>query len=296
MDQKQERGPQTSRWQRFAIVRLLLYVAAIAACVVVATLVSRLLVPPAPSPWHSLVWIKNLLLPPALFFLYAGMVRKLEGRSADEIGVRQGTRLFLPGLMVGAGIIGASFLILWSSGMVTLEGGTGLAGLAAAILVPLVTAMGEELIFRAIIFGTLEEIFGSLVAIILSALLFGLAHLANPGATPFTIMALSVELGGMLAMAYILTRNIWYPVAIHAAWNFTEAFIFGAYNSGVRDPSSLLRTELVGPDIVTGGTFGPEGSVVTLVLSLLVSSVFYLRIRKGNNWRPMRARKRSFQP
>jgi membrane protease YdiL (CAAX protease family) len=197
----------------------------------------------------------------------------------------------LPGFLIGFGVIASCFLLLLVIGMAQITKGTGLTGLGAALLVPLVTAMGEELLFRAIIFGILEEVFGSAIAVLVSATLFGLAHAANPGATPFTITALSIEMGVMLALAYILTRNIWFPVVIHAAWNFTQAFVFGAYNSGVREPHSYFHTDLRGPDMFTGGTFGPEGSALTVLLSVAVSTILYLSIRRNGKWAPVR-----FQP
>jgi membrane protease YdiL (CAAX protease family) len=272
-------------------VRFICYVAGIAAAAVAATILTRLLVPPAPSPWHNLVWIKNLFLPVVLFTLYLLLVRVMEHRTANEIGVRQGLPTLLPGFLIGLGVITSSFLLLLGLGMAQITEGTGLTGLAGAVGVPLVTSMGEELLFRAIIFGILEEVFGSAIAVLVSATLFGLAHAANPGATPFTITALSIELGVMLALAYILTRNIWFPVAIHTAWNFTQAFVFGAYNSGVRDPYSYFRTNLSGPHMFTGGTFGPEGSTLTILLSVGVSTALYVSVRRNHNWQPVR-----FQP
>ncbi len=284
------------QWRQWAITRLMCYVASIAAAAIVATILTRLLVPPAPSPWHDLVWIKNLLLPVGLFALYALLVRVMEHRTAKEIDIRQGLPTLLPGFLIGSGVIALCLLLLLGLGMAQITEGTGLKGLAGELLTPLVTAMGEELLFRAIIFGIVEEVFGSIIALFVSAVLFGLAHAANPGATPFTITALSIEMGAMLALAYILTRNIWFPVAIHAAWNLTEAFVFGTYNSGVRDPHTFFRTNLSGTDMFTGGTFGPEGSALTLLLSIAVSTVLYLLIRRRHNWQPVRFQPRRSKP
>ena len=269
-------------------MRLLCFVAGIAATAIIATVATRLLVPPAPSPWHELVWIKNVVLPIAMFALYAWLVRSMEDRPATELSLRLGRRNLLPGILIGSGIITCYVLLLAGLSMAHIAHSTGLQGLAAAVAIPLIMAMGEELLFRAITFRLLEEVFGSMVAVLLSAALFGIAHIANPGATPFTITALSVELGVMLALAYVLTRNIWFPIAIHAAWNFTQAFVFGLLNSGVRDPHTYFRTDLSGPGIITGGAFGPEGSVLTLLLAVAVVTALCLTIRRTEHWRPVR--------
>jgi membrane protease YdiL (CAAX protease family) len=73
--------------------------------------------------------------------------------------------------------------------------------------------------------------------------------------------------------AYIYFRNIWFPIAIHFAWNFMQTGIFGAINSGNEKTSSLLTTKIVGPEIVTGGSFGPEGSIQALILCLIATIV-----------------------
>lgn len=282
---------ETHKAQRekcWAIVRLPVFVVAMAATAAIATILTRLLVPAAPSPWHDLVWIKNVALPVAMFALYAWLVHSMEHRDASEINPGRGASSLLPGLLIGTGVIACFTILLWSFGIAHISSGTALDGFVPALAMPIVTAAIEELLFRAIILRLLEEMFGSLVGVLGSAALFGLAHIANPGATPSTIFALSIELGVMLALAYILTRNIWFPVAIHAAWNFAQAYVFGTLNSGVRDPHTYFRTDLIGPDILTGGTFGPEGSIVTLILCVAVAAMLYRRIVRAGTWQPMR--------
>ena len=165
--QIEERGVlrRLSTWVPF---RLICYALGILVVVVVATIVTRLLVPPAPSPWHSWVILKNVLLPIAAFALYAWLVKLLEHRRASEIDVRRGLT-FLPGAMAGAGMMALFFFILWSLGLAHVSQGTGVTGLASEMLAPMVTAMGEELLFRAVLFRLLEEMSGTTTAIVVSA-------------------------------------------------------------------------------------------------------------------------------
>lgn len=280
-------GARPTRWP---LVRFAAYAAAILAAVVLATIATRVIVPPEPSPWHDMVWVKNIVLPVALLCIYAALVRVMERRPAREVDPRRGFPTFLLGLVIGAAIIGATYFILQKLGMVTVSEGTGFDGLGRALIVPMVTSMGEELLFRVILFGLLEEIAGSLVAIVLSSAAFGLAHLGNAGATPMAIFALSVELGVMASLAYMLTRNIWIAVGIHAAWNFMQGFVIGAQNSGEREPFNYVRSTFTGPELLTGGGFGLEGSVVTLGLSVVVSFVLLLLIARAKRWQRVRFR------
>lgn len=288
--EKTNDGAGVWRAARWPLVRFAVYAAALLATIVLSTIITRLLVPPAPSPWHGLVWVKNLLLPVALFVVYAGLVGLMERRQAREVDIGKGLPTFLAGLFVGAALIGATFLTLWQLGMAELSVGAGFEGVAPAIAIPMVTAMGEELLFRVVVFGILEEIFGSLLAILISSSLFGLAHIANPGASPFALFALSVELGVVLSLAYMLTGNVWIAVGMHAGWNFTQGFVLGVLNSGMRDPQSYFQTTVSGPEMLTGGAFGLEGSIVSLGLSTVFSCVLLVLIVRKKRWKGTRLR------
>lgn len=115
---------------------------------------------------------RNLLLPVAMFAVYAGLVRLIELRAASELDVRRGLATFLTGAASGALLMGALYLILWGLGMAKFWGGTGLDGLTVAIVYNLATAMGEELLFRAVLFRVVEEATVFAVAIGISAASF----------------------------------------------------------------------------------------------------------------------------
>jgi membrane protease YdiL (CAAX protease family) len=266
---------------------------AILATMVAATILTRLLAPPAPSRWRDIVLLKDLLLPIALFAIYARLVRVLEHRPAVEISPRDGLSTFPIGVLVGALLMGAFFLTLWALGRAHFSVGTGMEGLASEILVPFLTATGEEPLFRVVLFRILQEMWGSAAAIFVSALVFGLSHAVNPGATPLALAALSVETGVLLALAYMLTGSIWLAAGIHMGWNFTEGFVFGAFDSGFRDPHTLFRTTLAGADWLTGGRFGPEGSIVTLGYGLCACVVLCALVWRQGVWEPPHFRMRS---
>lgn len=279
--------PRVMGWP---LVRLTAYAASALAMIIVTTILFRLFVPPEPSPLHELGLLKNVILPVALFALYAGLVRIIERRRAREVEFLRGLPTLLLGTLIGASIISTAVLVLWSLGLAEISPRSGMSGVGRDLLVLMITSMTEELLFRVILFAILEEIIGSLGAILISAAAFGLAHAGNPGATPFAIFALSIELGVMLALAYMLTRNVWIAVGIHAGWNFTQGFVFGALNSGQRHPQSYFQTSLTGPDYLTGGSFGLEGSVVTLGLSILMCAIFLALVLWKKRWLGLRLR------
>jgi len=119
-------------------------------------------------------------------------------------------------------------------------------------------------------------------------MLFGAAHLANPNATVFAAAAIALEAGLMLGGSYLLTRRLWLPIGIHAAWNFTQGWVFSVPVSGGDAPLGLLITRRIGPDWLTGGDFGLEASAVAMVLATLAGVLLLvLTQRRGRFVAPM---------
>ncbi len=123
----------------------------------------------------------------------------------------------------------------------------------------------EELLFRGILFRITEEKLGTWIALGVQALLFGMLHGINPNASVFSSLAIAFEAGILLGAFYVLKRRLWLPIGVHAAWNFTEGAIYGSPVSGYQ-MQGLIVSSLNGPEWLTGGAFGLEASVVTLVL------------------------------
>jgi hypothetical protein len=151
-------------------------------------------------------------------------------------------------------------------------------------------AVTEELLFRGILFRFVEGRIGTWGALMLSGLLFGAAHLPNPHASLWSALAIAVEAGGMLAAAYVATRNLWVPIGLHFGWNFAEGGIFGAGISGNSAPEGLLRSAMSGPSALSGGEFGPEASLYAVVAGLSVTIVFMWLARRRGHIVPRRRR------
>ena len=123
----------------------------------------------------------------------------------------------------------------------------------------------EEVRNRGIFFRLLEQNLGTWIAVALSAVAFGFAHWKNPGATVWSSLAIAFEGGVLLAALYAATRSLWVPIGIHWAWNLVEGPVFGAAVSG-NTVGALARGVFTGPDWLTGGAFGPEAGLPSLVV------------------------------
>lgn len=224
--------------------------------------------------------------------VYRLLVRGTEKRQATEIAARGAVGHFLLGSLIGLGLFCIVYAIFLAMGIATFKGFGSTDGLGIALTTGLAAGVCEELTFRGGVFRIMEQGAGTLVALLFSAALFGALHIMNPGATLLSSTAIAMEAGILLAAAYALTRSLWLAIGLHFAWNFTEGGIFGAQVSGSK-VSGLLNIPLTGPDIMTGGAFGPEASVVAMAVCTAAGLIMLgLAIRKGE-WKPMRFRLRT---
>lgn len=171
------------------------------------------------------------------------------------------------------------------------EGGTSelLIDLVAVAIVP---GFMEELLFRGILFRWIERIGGSWAALIITSALFGLGHILNPNATWFSSFAIAMEAGILLGGAYMLTRSLWLPIGLHAAWNFTQGFVWDVNVSGIEE-HGLVKAQLSGPALLSGGEFGLEGSLIAVVVATSVGAWFvYRAVKRGELVHPMWVRRR----
>lgn len=196
-----------------------------------------------------------------------------EKRSLAAVGLHSGSTASVElayGVAFGAGIILVTGLVLFLFGWLTVREDEGrlLAGLGqVAGLTGFVAfaAAFEELLFRGYPFQLVWSRFGLAVALGLSAGLFALAHLWNPELTPLAFLNLALA-GLLLALVYVRTRSLWVAIGVHAGWNWVLAVPLDQPVSGFVFGMPGYDVVETGPDVFTGGAFGPEGGfVVTAV-------------------------------
>jgi membrane protease YdiL (CAAX protease family) len=217
------------------------------------------------------------------FAVYVGYAHFIEQRTVEELALARMGRQIGIGVLIGAGLYTACVLVLMALGIYRGEGFNPLSFMVPAIAMALSSAIFEELLFRGVIFLSVEKWFGSWVALVVSALVFGLTHLLNPEATLAGALFIAVEAGILLAAALMLTRRLWLSMSFHVSWNFTQSGIFSGIVSGNEAQAGLIRSTMSGPDWLTGGSFGVESSVLALVLCTTTGIVMLvMAVRRGN--------------
>jgi membrane protease YdiL (CAAX protease family) len=235
----------------------------------------------APATLHALAQFLMRAVPALLAYLL--LVRFVERRAVTELAPRRllpdGALGTLAGLLLFSAVVGILYLL--GSYHVT---GTNpdAPWVPALLMVGLGAGIGEEIICRGVLFRIVEEGLGSWWALVISALFFGAAHIANPGATLWSSAAIAIEAGLLLGMIYHVTRSLSLCMGLHAAWNFAQGTIYGIPVSGTPANGWLVSTRS-GPDWLSGGVFGAEASVIALSVSLLCSlALLAVALRRGS--------------
>jgi membrane protease YdiL (CAAX protease family) len=147
----------------------------------------------------------------------------------------------------------------------------------------------EELMMRSYLLPNLKEGFtigkidtikATVLAVIFSSSIFGIAHGLNPNVTFFSLLNITLA-GVMLAVPYLITGRLAYSVGIHFAWNFFQGGIFGFRVSGMPIRGSLIQIQQNGEAIWTGASFGPEGGLIGTIGILLVTILSLIFIKRS---------------
>ncbi len=216
--------------------------------------------------------------------LAAGIMTFIEKRSFADYGMpfnQAFGKRFWQGVPIGFAMLSLLLAMIAALHGFSLDG-VALGGASAMKLGALyfvgfiLVGIFEEFAFRGYLQFTLGSGIGFWPAAILLAILFGLVHGGNPGEAKLG-MIMAGSFGFVAAFALWRTGNIWFPIGMHASWDWGETYFYGTADSGIQAQGHYLNSSFHGPAWLTGGSVGPEGSwLVFLVLALWVVAIHFL--------------------
>ena len=196
------------------------------------------------------------------------------------LSVKDKTNEMLIGLAFALAFIGGLFAILWLIGAINVTGYVGFKpGVFIVSMMLFMAAFDEELIFRGYILNNMMDATNNRwIALAGSSVLFALLHAGNPSIwSTWVPMTELFAAGFILGISYTFTKNLWFPTFFHFGWNFFQG-LFGFEISGLNvDSWKMISHENSGnvPDIVSGGSFGIEGSVITLSCTIICTYLIF---------------------
>ena len=228
----------------------------------------------------------GLVAPVCMIGLYALFVRWFEKHWAQDIPLRRLAQDTAKGFGIGLGFFVIVVLVMMLLGLYHIYsiGTDKPLDVLSAFFMFLLVGTGEEIMFRGVLFRWIDEKWGFMAALIVSSLLFGFMHYFGPVATLWSSLAIAVEAGLLLGAAYKYAGTLWLPIGIHWAWNFTQGNVFGFEVSGNDAGVSLLKASVSGSDWLTGGAFGAEASVITVMIGFILSAWFIWKVIQRKAW------------
>jgi CAAX protease family protein len=210
--------------------------------------------------------------------------RFIDRRSFSSLGLTLNMQAIYDvaaGIGIAIVIMGVIFAFEWMMGWLTINGFAWdydtrtqiIIGILIWLSTFLLTGWNEELSFRGYTLQNLIDGLNVPLGVIISSVWFGLAHLGNPFASWTAVVGILVA-GVFFAWCYLITKQLWLPVGLHIGWNLAEGVIFGFPVSGLQT-YQLVRQRVAGPDLITGGKFGPEAGLVLLPALALGALLVY---------------------
>jgi membrane protease YdiL (CAAX protease family) len=295
MDQVTAAAPGKRRlWRRivdYPLVAMLIALAIVILSFAAGLLIADHLLPPIPGLTRDMRF--DLVAVPIVILAYELAIRRLGEHPRDDYRDPRWLRRLLIGLGAGLAVFSLAVAVAAVLGVYRIVGPGDLTDLVPALVGPaLFAAVSEELVFRGILFRWIEDFGGSWFALLVTSAFFGAAHLHNPNASPIAAIGIAFEAGIMLGAAYMLTRSLWFPMGIHAAWNFAQGEIYDIPVSGTK-VHGMVDAQLSGPPLLTGNGFGLEASLIAIIVATLFGLwLLWLAIRKGELVQPHWVRRR----
>jgi membrane protease YdiL (CAAX protease family) len=241
---------------------------------------------------NSVLAVQSELPLKALMVLFVALatwvVSRMEKRPLDDYGIplRQafGAR-FWEGVVWGFAMLSAILLLLSVTAHFRIDS-TALTGSAALRwglawgATFLAVSLSEELAFRGYWLFTMSRRMRFWPAALFLSGIFGVAHLGNHGENVLGILQV-VATGLLFCLMIRRTGNLWFAIGFHAAWDWAETFFYGTPDSGLLGVGRLLNSSVQGPNWLTGGSAGPEGSIFAMLILVVCAGLIHLRFPKA---------------
>lgn len=246
---------------------------------------------PAPSlvegrPFPLEAWVAYVAVALAVLAAYLLQARFVERRPCRELSPQHLDELLLAAA-AGVGLTLLVVLMLWLAGSYHILGWRGPADLLAPSLMAIGASLMEEILIRGFVLGLVQRWGGSVVALGVTAVLFGGLHFDNAGGGAWPVVALMLGPGFALGAAALATGRLWLSIGLHFGWNFGQSGLFGLLDSGTSF-SSVIDASVTGPYWLTGGAFGPEASLPVLTAWILLGLFYFDRARRLGRLVPFR--------
>lgn len=214
-----------------------------------------------------------------IFASYVIFVRYYEKRELTELSRDNMRKEIAVGIISSIFLITIVFVTLFIMGYYSITSFNMNFSFFEVFAFILALALIEELMFRGFLYRLTEESIGTNLAILISALIFGMVHITNDNVNVITII--SPTFGGLLlSVMYSYRQCLWLPISFHAFWNYSQ-IIYGSKVTG-DDYGTFAEAKFEGPELFIGKEFGIENSILVLLVVLIPTIILYVDLSRKN--------------
>lgn len=227
---------------------------------------------------------QNLCFIGAIAIMYVAFERKAGWRMGWK--EERPMKSLLEGSMWGIVLMSAAFAVIWISRGLEIDsvqlGSKVISSLSYAIVVFALVAISEELVTRGYIQGLVKRTFGMVPAILVTSGIFAALHLLNANVLQNPIPVLNLFLAGvLLGVAREASGGLWLPIGLHFTWNLFQGNVFGFAVSGNDFGEPVINITTTGSDLISGGAFGAEGSLIATAILIGATVLFWRRVKQN---------------
>ena len=226
--------------------------------------------------------IISIETPIVVLIVYALLYTYYENRRITELRISAFPLSLTAGALIGIGLQSLVILVIYLLGGYTIVSINPVNYILPGLLIAFSSGIIEEVLFRGIIFRIINEKWGSIIALAISAILFGVVHLMNKNSSLYSAVAIAIEAGILLGACYLYSGNLWLPIGLHFGWNFAEADLYGGVLSGNIINKTLITAKFTGSQYLTGGDFGPENSLPSIIICTAAGVLFLWLAQRKN--------------
>jgi membrane protease YdiL (CAAX protease family) len=214
---------------------------------------------------------------------YIFLFRVYDKRRIHELSAALFIDNTVKGFLTGIILQSLFILIIYLAGTFFVVNVNPVSTMISPFAFALTAGFVAEIIIIGIVFRLLEDQTGTEMALVIFIILFAVLHVNAKGATVTSVGATAIHAGFMLPAAYVFSRNLWLPIFLHFGWDFAEPGIFGGLNPSSSLTRGLLTSKIAGNSLLTGGETGPQDSLSSIVLCLLLGLIFLFLAKRKNN-------------
>lgn len=283
--QAQATKPLWRRIYEFPLVAMIVALAVLGISMLAVALATRAVSDAIQEPWWTILTAVLSVL--VVFAAYKLVIRRLGAHKRDDLRGENALRDLALGFFGAGALMSLIVGVAAAIGVYRIEGWSSATDAVTIIFqAGLFAGFFEEVLMRGIVFRWIEEFAGSWIALLLSSLFFGFGHALNDNATIVSSIGIAMEAGILLGGAYMLTRSLWLAIGIHAGWNIVQGLVWDVPISGTA-LDGIVEARLTGPDLLSGGAFGLEASLIAMVIATAAGVwLVWLAVKRGEVVRP----------